>query len=88
MNEEAPKFKLLLKRARKCEAVRCRDATTSSFVAKVRGEDFANVTSVAVNVKRHSSNPIGLFGMPGRIALMLFHREAALARYTTLSKRA
>jgi hypothetical protein len=77
MNEEAPKFKLLLKRGRKCEAVRCRYTTTSSLVAEVRGQDFANVTVVAVNVKRHSSNPSGLFGMPGLIALMLFHREAA-----------
>jgi hypothetical protein len=30
--------------------VRCRDATASSFAAKVRGEFFAHVHAVAVNV--------------------------------------
>jgi hypothetical protein len=30
--------------------VRCRDATASSFVAKVRGEMFAHFHTVAVNV--------------------------------------
>jgi hypothetical protein len=38
---------------RKCETVRCRDATASSFVAKVRGEVFAHFHAVAV--KRHNS---------------------------------
>jgi hypothetical protein len=30
--------------------LRCRDATASSFVAKVRGEVFAHFHAVAVNV--------------------------------------
>jgi hypothetical protein len=38
---------------RKHETVRCRDATASSFVAKVRGEVFAHFQAVAV--KPHSS---------------------------------
>jgi hypothetical protein len=35
---------------RKCETVRCRDATGSSFVAKVRGEVFTHFHAVAVDV--------------------------------------
>jgi hypothetical protein len=50
---------------RKCEAVRCRDVTASSFVAKVLGEVFAHFHSVAV--KRHSSMRNWLFGLWGRI---------------------
>jgi hypothetical protein len=37
----------------KCGTPRCRDATGSSFVAKVRGEVFAHVHAVAV--RRHRS---------------------------------
>jgi hypothetical protein len=37
----------------KCEMVHCHDATASSFVAKVRGEEFTHFH--AVTVKRHSS---------------------------------
>jgi hypothetical protein len=33
---------------RKCDTVRCRDATASSFVAKVRGEVFAHFHALAV----------------------------------------
>jgi hypothetical protein len=39
---------------RKCEMVRCRNATASSFVAKVQGEVFARFHAIVV--KRHSSN--------------------------------
>jgi hypothetical protein len=35
---------------RKCETVRCPDATASSFVAKVPGEVFAHFHAVAVKV--------------------------------------
>jgi hypothetical protein len=35
---------------RKCETVRCCDATASSFVAKIRGENFAHFQAVAVKV--------------------------------------
>jgi hypothetical protein len=35
-------------RKRKCETVRCRAATASSLVAKVRGEVFAYFYAVAV----------------------------------------
>jgi hypothetical protein len=38
---------------KKCETMRCYDATTSSFVAKVCHEVFAHFH--AVGVKRHSS---------------------------------
>jgi hypothetical protein len=38
---------------KRCETVRCRDATASSFVVKVGSEVFAHVLAVAVN--RHSS---------------------------------
>jgi hypothetical protein len=38
---------------RKSETVRCRDATVSSFVAKLRGEVFAYFQALVV--KRHSS---------------------------------
>jgi hypothetical protein len=34
----------------KCETVRCRDATASSFVAKVRGKVFSHFQAVAVKV--------------------------------------
>jgi hypothetical protein len=50
---------------RKCETVGCRDARAISFVAKVRVEVFAYFHAVAV--KRHSSMPNWLFGLPGRI---------------------
>jgi hypothetical protein len=50
---------------RKCETVRCRDATASSSVSKVRGEVFAHFHAIAV--KRYSSTRNWLFGMPGRI---------------------
>jgi hypothetical protein len=46
---------------RMCETVRCRDATASSFVAKVRGEVFAHFHAFAV--KLHSSMRNGLFGI-------------------------
>jgi hypothetical protein len=36
-----------------CEAVLCRDATASPFIAKVRDEVFAHFHAVAV--KRHSN---------------------------------
>jgi hypothetical protein len=39
--------------AEKCETVRCRDATASSFVAKVWGEVFSHF--YAVSIKRQSS---------------------------------
>jgi hypothetical protein len=39
----------------KCEVVRCRDATTSVFVAKFGGEVFAHLN--VVGVKRHSGMP-------------------------------
>jgi hypothetical protein len=45
--------------------VRCRDATASSFVTKVRGEVFAHFHAVAI--KRHSSVWNWLFSLPGRI---------------------
>jgi hypothetical protein len=35
---------------RKCETVRCRDATASSFVAKVRGEVFAHFYAFSIKV--------------------------------------
>jgi hypothetical protein len=38
---------------KKCETVRCRDETASSFVAKFRGEVFAHFHAVAL--KRHRS---------------------------------
>jgi hypothetical protein len=44
--------------------VNCRDATASSFVAKVRGEVFAHFHAVAV--KHHSSMQNLLLGQPGR----------------------
>jgi hypothetical protein len=50
---------------RKCEKVRCRDATASSFSAQVREEVFAHFYTVAVN--RHSSMRNCLFGLSGRI---------------------
>jgi hypothetical protein len=50
---------------RKCQTVRCRDATASSFVAKVRGEGFAYFHAVAV--KPYSSMQNWLFGLPGLI---------------------
>jgi hypothetical protein len=34
----------------KCETVRCRDLTLSSFVAKVRGEVFEHYHAVPVNL--------------------------------------
>jgi hypothetical protein len=49
---------------RKCEAVRCHDAS-ASFVAKDRVEVFSHFHAVAV--KRHSSMGNLLFGLPGRI---------------------
>jgi hypothetical protein len=52
---------------KKCETVRCLDATASSFVSKVRGEDFAFAHFQAVAVKRQSSIRNWLFGLPGRI---------------------
>jgi hypothetical protein len=55
---------------RKCETVRCRDATASSIAAKVRGEVFAYFHTVAV--KCHSSMQNRLFGMPGRFLCELF----------------
>jgi hypothetical protein len=50
---------------RKCETVRCCDATVSSFVTKVRGEVFSHFRAVAV--KRHSSVREWLCGLPERI---------------------
>jgi hypothetical protein len=50
---------------RKCKMSCYRDATASSFVAKVRCEVFANFHAVAV--KRHSSMRNWLFDLPGRI---------------------
>jgi hypothetical protein len=50
---------------RTCQTVRCRDATASSFVAKVRGEVFAHFQAVAV--KRLSIMQNWLFGLPGEI---------------------
>jgi hypothetical protein len=50
---------------RKNETVHYRDATSCSFVAKVRGEVFAHF--IAFIVKRHSSVRNWLFGLPGRI---------------------
>jgi hypothetical protein len=47
------------------ETVRCRDATASSFVAKVRGEVFAHFHAVVV--KRHCSVRNWLFSLPGRV---------------------
>jgi hypothetical protein len=55
------KKKSLVKR--KCETVCYHDATASSFVAKVQGEDFANFHAVAI--KRQSSMRNQLFGLPG-----------------------
>jgi hypothetical protein len=45
--------------------VRCRDATASSFIAKVWGKVFAHFHAVAA--KYHSSMQNSLFGMPGQI---------------------
>jgi hypothetical protein len=45
--------------------VRWRDATASSFAAKVRGEVFTRFHAVAV--KRHGSMRNWVFGLPGRI---------------------
>jgi hypothetical protein len=42
--------------------VRCRDATASSFIAKVRGEVFEYFHAVAV--KRNNSMRNSLFGLP------------------------
>jgi hypothetical protein len=50
---------------RKCGTVRCRDATTNSFVAKFRGEFFSHFH--AVSVKGHSIVQNWLFGLPRRI---------------------
>jgi hypothetical protein len=50
---------------RKCETVHCDDATASSFVTKVQGEDFTHFHTVTV--KRHSSMQNWLFGLPGQI---------------------
>jgi hypothetical protein len=50
----------------KCETVRCRDATASSFVAKFRAEVLVHFHAVAVN--RHSSMRIGLLGLPGSVS--------------------
>jgi hypothetical protein len=47
------------------EMLRCRDATVTSFVAKVRGEVFAHF--YPVTLKRHNSMQNSLFGLPGRI---------------------
>jgi hypothetical protein len=52
-------------RKRRCKTVRCRDATTSSFDAKVRWEVFAHFH--AVIVESHSNVPNLLFDLPGRI---------------------
>jgi Trm5-related predicted tRNA methylase len=46
--------------------VRCRDATASSFVAKVPDEVFAHFHGVAV--KRRISMRNCLVGLPGRIS--------------------
>jgi hypothetical protein len=45
--------------------VRCRDATASSFIAKIHDEFLAHFHAVAV--KRHSSMRNWLFGLPLRI---------------------
>jgi hypothetical protein len=50
---------------RKCETVRCCDATASSFVTKVRGEVFAHFHTPAV--KSYNSMWNWLFCLPGRI---------------------
>jgi hypothetical protein len=50
---------------KKCETVRCRDATASYFFAKVCIEVLAHFHAVAV--KLHSSTQNWLFGLPGRI---------------------
>jgi hypothetical protein len=55
----------MLWQRRKCETVRCRDASAGSFFAKARGEVFPHFHAVAV--KRHSSMRNCLFGVPGRI---------------------
>jgi hypothetical protein len=52
---------------RKCETVRCRDATASSFVTKVRGEVFAHFHAFVT--KRNSNIWNLLFGLPGRNSL-------------------
>jgi hypothetical protein len=49
----------------KCETMRRRKVTASSFVANIRGEVFAHFQ--AVIIKRHSSMRNWLFGLPGRI---------------------
>jgi hypothetical protein len=41
---------------RKCEAVRCRDARASSFVAKIQGEVFSHFQAVAVNCQNSMRN--------------------------------
>jgi hypothetical protein len=50
---------------RKCETVRCRDATASSFVAKVRSEVFAHFNAVAEKLQNSVQN--WLFGLIGLI---------------------
>jgi hypothetical protein len=50
---------------RKCETVRCREATASSSVSKARGKVFAHFHVVAV--KRNSSMWIWLLDLPERI---------------------
>jgi hypothetical protein len=50
---------------RKCETVRCRDATVSNFVAKVLAEAFSYFNGIAV--KCQSSMRNWLFGLPGWI---------------------
>jgi hypothetical protein len=54
---------------RKCETVRCRDATSSSFVTKVQGEVFTQFH--AVTIKHHSSMQNCLFGRPGQMFLIV-----------------
>jgi hypothetical protein len=63
-------FMLKIRRwKRKCETLRCRDATASSFVVKVRDKVFTHFHAVAV--KRHSSMRNWLFGLLGRILCKL-----------------
>jgi hypothetical protein len=50
---------------RKCETVRCRDATASFFVAKVWGEVFAHFHTVTL--KHQNSMQNWLFDLPGQI---------------------
>jgi hypothetical protein len=63
------KKKSLVKKT--CEVVRCRDATASSFVAKVRGEVFAHFHVFAI--ERHSSMRNWLLGLPRLILYERFH---------------